>query len=112
MATLAWKELTTDVMLDAALADSESRTVVFFKHSTRCPISSMALKMFERGYNYGDNVTAYYLDLIAFRSLSNRLANELHVPHESPQMIVVKHRKAVYHASHSGIDAGDIANWM
>lgn len=113
MAAIAWNNIETDADLQKALEESHDRVVLIFKHSTRCSISAFALRNFERAYGYEqESVSPYFLDLIAFRSISNRLADELNVAHQSPQLIVVKNGKAVENTSHERIDAADVKNWI
>jgi bacillithiol system protein YtxJ len=50
----------------------------------------------------------YFLDLIANRSLSDQIEDEFGIPHESPQVIVIKAGKAVYDTSHYGISYHEI----
>jgi bacillithiol system protein YtxJ len=100
-----WTELTDIAQLLEVTAISNEKPVVIFKHSTRCSISRMALKQFEREYDLNDSVDAYFLDLIAHRDISNEIASRYNVYHESPQLILIKNGKAVYDVSHSDIDA-------
>ena len=55
-----------------------------------------------------DKITPYYLDLIAFRSVSNRVAERFGVPHESPQVLLMQKGKVTYHESHYGISYAEI----
>ncbi|TPG45074.1 bacillithiol system redox-active protein YtxJ [Flavobacterium pectinovorum] len=100
-----WIELTDIAQLSEIEALSNEKPVVIFKHSTRCSISRMALKQFEREFDLNETVDAYFLDLIAHRDISNEIANKFNVYHESPQLILIKNGKAVYDVSHSDIDA-------
>ena len=100
-----WTELTDVLQLQEIEAISNEKPVVIFKHSTRCSISRMALKQFEREFDLNDTVDAYFLDLIAHRDVSNEIARKFNVYHESPQLILIKKGKAVYDVSHSDIDA-------
>jgi len=100
-----WTELTDIAQLMEIEAISNAKPVVIFKHSTRCSISRMALKQFEREYDLNETVDAYFLDLIANRDVSNEIANKFSVYHESPQLILIKNGKAIYDVSHSDIDA-------
>ncbi|MDW8850562.1 bacillithiol system redox-active protein YtxJ [Flavobacterium sp. MMLR14_040] len=100
-----WTELTDVLQLQEIEAISNDKPVVIFKHSTRCSISRMALKQFEREFELNDTVDAYFLDLIAHRDISNEIAQKFNVYHESPQLILIKNGKAVYDVSHSDIDA-------
>ncbi len=99
-----WKNITSDEELEAAVAESFNRPVIIFKHSTRCHISKMVLKSFEQEVAQADRDIAYYfLDLISFRGLSNKIAENFDVTHQSPQMIVLQDGIAVRNASHHSI---------
>ena len=87
---------------------SKTRAQVIFKHSTRCSISSLAKSRLER--NIQPPQTDFYcLDLLKFRSISNKIAAEFSVYHESPQVLLIKNMKCVYDESHNGIQMNDIA---
>jgi bacillithiol system protein YtxJ len=45
----------------------------------------------------------YLIDVVANRNLSQQLASELDVEHESPQVIVVNEGKVIFHTSHMAI---------
>ena len=103
---MQWNNLETISQLDEVVTLSQEQAVVIFKHSTRCSISRMALKQFENEFDFADRVQPYFLDLIAFREVSNEIAARFGVVHQSPQLILIKQGKAVYDVSHSDIDAG------
>lgn len=103
-----WNQLLSIDQLDAITKESAEKPILLFKHSTRCSISRMALKQFEREFNAQDKVTPYYLDLIANRDVSNDIASRFGVMHQSPQVLLIKNGKSVYSASHSDISADKI----
>ena len=105
-----WHALTESKQLEEIEEESEKMPVVVFKHSTRCGISRMVLNNFERSYDLPKDkkVKLYMLDLIANRNISNEVAERFKVRHESPQMIILKDRQVVHHASHQGIDLQDV----
>jgi bacillithiol system protein YtxJ len=103
-----WTSLEQIETLKQIQKDSEEKPVLIFKHSTRCSISSMALNRFEKSWDQSMNVNLLYLDLIAFRSISNEVASLLNILHESPQVIVLFQGKVIYSASHGMIKAEDI----
>ncbi len=103
-----WIELKTIEDFQNALKASKQKPVAFFKHSTRCSVSFMAKRSVEA--NWDLDIDAYYLDLIAHRDISNAIATELGVQHQSPQMILVKDGQVAYHASHGSIDVDAMAN--
>ncbi len=104
-----WHDLLSTEQVDLAVQNSAQKTVVFFKHSTRCSISSMAKKRLE-SLTTSDLSQAdfYYLDLIAHRDVSNYIAEKLHVYHESPQIVVVKNGECTYDASHMEISGREL----
>lgn len=84
-----------------------SKPIAIFKHSTRCSLSSMVKSRLERGWDIKDNdIEMYYLDLLAHRNISNKIASIYNVEHQSPQLIVLNQGKVLYHKSHGDIDAG------
>ncbi len=104
-AKMSWNDLTDLGQLNEIMTLSNEKPVAIFKHSTRCSVSRMALRQFENEFDFSDKVTPYFLDLIAYRDVSNEIANRFGVQHQSPQLILIKEGKAVYDASHSDIDA-------
>lgn len=99
-----WKKIESEIDLEQAIKESFEKKVVIFKHSTRCFISKSVLKNFEREVKNSDkNVSYYFLDLLAFRSISNKIADDFEVQHQSPQMIVLENGKVLKDASHQSI---------
>lgn len=83
---------------------------LIFKHSTRCSISLMAKKTFERDWDILPSyVNLYFLDLISHRDISTYIAETFHVHHESPQILLIKDGECVLDASHSDISADEVA---
>ena len=92
--------------------ESVKKPVLIFKHSTRCSISSMAIDRLARSWKEEEmnQHYFYYLDLIAFRSISNQVEDMFQVPHQSPQVLIIKDGRCVYDNSHMGINYSDIRN--
>ncbi|WP_306352533.1 bacillithiol system redox-active protein YtxJ [Flavobacterium sp. '19STA2R22 D10 B1'] len=108
---IQWIDLNDISQLDEIVAISEEKPVIIFKHSTRCSISRMALKNFEKEYNLSeDSVVAYFLDLLEHRDISNEITQRFNVVHQSPQLLLIKKGKSVYNTSHSDIDAEALAS--
>jgi len=103
---LQWTPLINVAQLDTIVEESKTQPVAIFKHSTRCGISRMVIKQFEGSYDLEKNqMKVYYLDLLNYRPISQEVAARFQVWHESPQLVVVKNGVTVAHASHSGINA-------
>ncbi len=105
-----WNALTEIKQLDAIVAESFSTPAVIFKHSTRCGISRMALRGFEVDFDPEDGIKPYYLDLLHHRELSNAVAEQFRVWHQSPQILLIKNGICIFDTSHGDIDATRLAN--
>ncbi|MGB1121066.1 MAG: bacillithiol system redox-active protein YtxJ, partial [Saprospiraceae bacterium] len=103
-AYIDWQLLNTAEGIEAIKEKSTEKPQVIFKHSTRCSISSMAKRRLERNWNIDESkVDIYYLDLIAYRSISNLVSSDFGVTHQSPQILIIKNKEAVFHTSHNDI---------
>jgi bacillithiol system protein YtxJ len=97
-----WLELTSENDLDTIIENSYNKPQAIFKHSTTCGTSFHVKTMLEEA-EAPESIDFYYLDLLANRSLSNKIAGHFHVHHESPQILVIKEGNCVYHTSHLAI---------
>ena len=107
-----WNELTSMDQLELLEIQSQTQPVLIFKHSTRCSISRFALKQFENEFDLQDKITPYYLDLLNHRDISNELAIQFNVHHQSPQILLLKNRAVVYDTSHENIDATELKKYL
>lgn len=105
-----WRKLESSEDLQSAIEKSSEKIIVIFKHSTRCIISKTVLRNFEKEIeqNQNNDIEFYYLDLLNYRNISNEIAENLHVTHQSPQVIVIKNQQAIYNVSHDGISLESI----
>ena len=103
---IGWISLTNLEQLDRIVEDSKTKSQVIFKHSTRCGISRVVLRQFEKQYPFtSEEVDLYYLDLLNHRDVSNEIASHYHVYHESPQLLIIKDGQVIKHASHESINS-------
>ena len=97
-----WTTLESADQLDA-IKEQQGFSIIF-KHSTRCSISMMVKKRFELDWDkLPGTLPLYFLDLIKYRELSSRIAQDFHVYHESPQLLVIKDGECVLDQSHGGV---------
>lgn len=91
--------------LDEINEQSKNKAQVLFKHSTRCSVSSFAKRILTSEFNddLSKKFDVYYLDLIAHREVSNAIASQYQVEHESPQLLVIVNGSCVFNASHSDV---------
>lgn len=110
---IPWFKLNRLEQLDEIVEMSKTTPVTLFKHSTTCGISRMVIRNFESDYTIPeDKMKLFYLDLLAFRDISNEVGYRFQVIHQSPQVLVIKNGVAVYHASHHSIHATDLERFM
>ena len=97
-----WIPLQNESQLVEIITNSNDKPQIIFKHSTRCSVSSMAKNRLDRKQQ-PDGMDFYFLDLIKHRSISNKIAADFKIPHQSPQVLIINHGKCIYDESHSGI---------
>ena|SRR5215208_6631901 len=105
--------------LGKLLAESESRPVLLFKHSYTCGVSMEALDelvahLNDRGPR-GDapleqqRPPQYAMVTVqTHRAVSNAIAQQLNVRHETPQALLVKGGRVVWSASHFRVTAAAV----
>ncbi|WP_219837555.1 bacillithiol system redox-active protein YtxJ [Paenibacillus sp. R14(2021)] len=101
-----YKEIQTLEEWNAALEGSSTRPLVVFKHSTTCPVSANAYHEFTSYLNSPDasDENDYVLvKVIESRPVSNQIAEDISVKHESPQIILIKDKAKYWTSSHWSI---------
>jgi bacillithiol system protein YtxJ len=91
--------------LEAALAGP---LFLLFKHSRRCPISARAFAQYEQFVTGHPDVPTGFLDVIADRPMSQWVAAQYGVLHQSPQALLFRGGRVVWDASHRGVTADAI----
>ena len=84
--------------LEELFERSTEKSVVIFKHSTTCPISSGA---YQQMAELKDEVAL--VEVQSARDISREIASSTGVEHQSPQVIILRHGKPVGHSSHWNI---------
>lgn len=104
-----WNNLTPEISLDEIDRLSQEKHVLLFKHSTRCSVSVMAKNSLDRDWDIDkEELSLFYLDLLQYRPISNEIAERYGITHESPQVLLIKNGKCIYHTSHSNISVREI----
>jgi bacillithiol system protein YtxJ len=106
---IRWNFLTKQTQIADLLERSYQTPCVIFKHSTRCSVSSIAKYRLESDWNFpAEEIEPYFLDILAYRAVSNEVAEVLGVYHESPQLLVLRDGACVYDVSHLDISVQDL----
>jgi bacillithiol system protein YtxJ len=98
--------LVTSAQLDALF---RAPVALVYKHSTRCPIATMAYQEVQQLLRDRPEAPVWIVDVIVQRGLSREVAERTGVDHESPQAILLVDGEVVYDASHFGVRADDLA---
>lgn len=89
--------------LDELFERSSEQPVFLFKHSLTCPISAGVFEIVS-----GIDADIHLVVVQHSRDISNEVAAKSGIRHESPQAVIIKDSKTVYHASHYNITAQEI----
>jgi bacillithiol system protein YtxJ len=102
-----FKKIATTAALEELMSRSNQEPVVVFKHSTTCSISSGAYRQME---DFPGDVAL--IEVQTARDVSRELGTRTGIEHESPQVIVLRNGKPVWHASHWKITSDAVARAM
>lgn len=104
-----WTHITEENQLESIKESSKDKPAVIFKDSVTCGISAHAKHKLESAWDFENSeMDFYYLDLLSYRSISNKIADFFGVTHQSPQILVLKNREVVDHFSHQSISVDRI----
>jgi bacillithiol system protein YtxJ len=100
-------EINSTEQLDALFEQSNEKPVVLFKHSLTCPISA--------GVHQDISNADADINMVIMqkaRNVSDEIARRTGIRHESPQAIVLKDGKVVYHAAHYDVTAEEVEKML
>ncbi len=104
-----WIPLTSLEEVDRIRERSFVVPCLILKHSTTCNISAIAKYRLDDDWDFTeDQLEAYYLDLLQYRSISKYIAETLEVYHESPQVLLIINGECVYDTSHLDISVAEV----
>ena len=104
---MQWIPLSSEAQLQEIITKSQTKPQVIFKHSTRCSISAVALQRLQKA-TQPEGLDFYFLDLLAHRPISAKVAEIFKVHHESPQVLIIKGGECVFDESHLAISMNEI----
>jgi bacillithiol system protein YtxJ len=98
-----FNEINSTEELENLFEQSFEKPIVLFKHSLTCPISAGVYQEVS-----GANADINLIIMQRARNVSTEIAEKTGIRHESPQAVVIKDGKPMYHASHYDVTAEDI----
>ena len=103
MSNPGFVELNDAAALEEFLKRSQAAPVVLFKHSNSCGISARAYREMSQL-----NGPVGIITVQRARDLSAEIERRFDLPHETPQVLIIRDDKAVWNASHSSVRARDV----
>jgi bacillithiol system protein YtxJ len=102
---MKWLYLSADEASEAWNQRFADKPALIYKHSSRCELCAAMLMRIEQDWSFSsEELDAYFVDVIAEKALSQRIADFFSVAHESPQVLLIKKGDCVYEADHLEID--------
>lgn len=108
MAKSPFAPLETVTDFDQLLERSHEATAVLFLHDRWCPISANAYREMS-ALEQGAIDKTVLIDVTRAKDLTRAIEERTGIRHESPQVLVLRDGKAVWHASHFAITARAIS---
>ncbi|MFT5165432.1 MAG: bacillithiol system protein YtxJ [Saprospiraceae bacterium] len=105
----SWILLEHSAQLDDIVRHSFLTPCLIFKHSTKCFISSVALKRLEESWSLPDShLIPFFLDAIKNRKLSKQISEIFSETHETPQILLIKKGECILEATDMDIHMKEI----
>jgi len=96
--------------LKECLNDSQEEPICIFKHSRTCPISMYAKQQVDSFLQMDGEIPIYLVVVQDQRPLSNEIASQMDVKHESPQFLLLKDGEVKAVLNHHNITISNIQN--
>ena len=87
---------------------TQEGSLVLYKHSHRCPISGGAQRRLRTFALEHPEVPVFEVNVIDQRDLSQQIAADLGIQHQSPQAFLLQRGRVVWHDSHGAITGGAV----
>lgn len=98
-----FQEIADVVSLDEFLTSGNGSAMILFKHSNTCGVSSRAYRELA---NLNQPVGIVIVQHA--RPVSDEIERRWNLAHETPQVLIVRDGKVVWHASHFQVKAQDV----
>src|SRR5213075_370451 len=97
-----WIHLTEEEQIQNVIIRSQEKPQVIFKYSNRCFLSETIFGRLQKNC-CPEQIDFYFLDLVAYRNISDKVSEVFHVHHQSPQILLIKDGECIFEESHSDI---------
>lgn len=109
MARWGMRTVETIDALNELLAGTSERPALIFKHSLSCGTSAMAMEEMTDLVAAGPLEVEFALVRVqAARAVSDAIARDLKIRHESPQVLLVRDGQVIWSATHWNVTAATV----
>jgi len=102
-----WIHLTDEDQLQNVLVRSQEKPQVIFKYSNDCFLSEVIFRRLQENC-CPEQIDFYFLDLVAYRNISDKVEETFNVNHQSPQILLIKDGECIFDESDSEICLDEI----
>jgi monothiol bacilliredoxin len=102
-----WIHLTEEDQLQHLVVKSQEKPQIIFKYSPRWLSSDIAFRRLQEKC-CPETADFYFLDIITYRAVSDKLCDFCNLPNESPQVILIRDGACIYEESHWRINADEL----
>jgi len=104
-----WNKISGVEDIKSILQESEEKPQLIYKHSHRCSVCFLAKEELENvAEKISDIADIYMINVVLQRDVSNAIASELNIRHESPQVLILKDGEVSWCGSHWQIKGNKI----
>jgi len=102
-----WIHLTDEDQLQKIIVRSQEKPQVIFKYSSECHLSEIVFQRLQKNC-CPQRVDFHFLDLNAYQNISEKVSETFHVPHQSPQILLIKEGECIFEEGHPEISLEEI----
>ena len=96
-----WNRISDAEDFQSIVKKSVQKPQLIYKHSPSCSVSFLTKRDLDsNAQQLSEKADMYLINVIQERALSNAIAQELAIRHESPQAILLKDGKVAWEGSH------------
>jgi len=109
----AWNTFSEVEEIETILDKSNECPQIIYKHSHRCGVCATAKKQIEDSIEeINELADLNFVDVVSQREISNHIASQLNIRHESPQVIIINNENVLWEGSHWEINGENILNGL
>lgn len=104
-----WNRLADEQQIEEIIQQSRQKPQLIYKHSYRCGVCAFSKSELDSAaVTVTSQADMYFVDVINSRKVSNKIAEEFGVRHESPQVLLLVDGEVAWHKSHGSIKADSL----